>query len=103
MYQKCVYHLLSGQWLRKTFPDAKFANSNLPEKRCRIFLSEEETLKLQENSTNVFKRNMTQMYIDCPNVSLDSSKYSVLEYFCSAESLRYCYVTQMKVTVNPKI
>ena len=103
MYQKCVYHLLSGQWLRKTFPDAKFANSNLPEKRCRIFLSKEENLKFQENSTDVCKRNMTEMYNDCPNVSIDSGRYSVLEYFCSAESLRYCYVTRMKVTVNPKI
>ena len=38
---------------------------------------------------------MTEMYNDCPNVSLDSGRYSVLEYFCSAESLRYCYVTSI--------
>ena len=31
--QECVYHILPGQWLRKTFPGVIFANSNVPEKR----------------------------------------------------------------------
>ena len=30
--QECVYHILPGQWLRKTFPHLIFANSNIPEK-----------------------------------------------------------------------
>ena len=30
--QECVYHILAGQWLRKTFPGVIFANSDLPEK-----------------------------------------------------------------------
>ena len=30
--QECVYHILAGQWLRKTFPGVIFADSNLPEK-----------------------------------------------------------------------
>lgn len=30
--QECVYYILSGQWLRKTFSGVVFANGNLPEK-----------------------------------------------------------------------
>ena len=38
--QECVYHILPGQWLRKTFPGVIFSNSNVPEKRCRVCLNE---------------------------------------------------------------
>ena len=33
--QECVKHILSGQWLRKTFPGVIFANSKVPGKRFR--------------------------------------------------------------------
>ena len=38
--QECVYHILPGQWLRKTFPGVIFSNSNVPEKYCRVCLNE---------------------------------------------------------------
>ena len=38
--QECVYHILPGQWLRKTFPGVIFSNSNVSEKRCRVCLNE---------------------------------------------------------------
>lgn len=79
--QECVYQLLSSQWLRKTFPDVVFAKSSLPEKRCRICLSEEKILELPEESTNVFKRNMLDRYTDCPKASLDGDKHALLEFF----------------------
>ena len=53
--QECVYHVLSGQWLRRTFPGVIFANSNLPEKRFRIFLSENEIMDSPEDSKDIFK------------------------------------------------
>ena len=31
--QKCVYNILAGQWLRKTFRGVIFANSSLPKKK----------------------------------------------------------------------
>ena len=34
--QECVYQVLSGQWLGKTFPGVIFASSNIPEKRHRF-------------------------------------------------------------------
>ena len=40
--QECVYHLLPGQWPRKTFPGVIFANSNIPEKRFQLCLAEHE-------------------------------------------------------------
>ena len=35
--QKCVYHVLPGQWLRKTFPGVIFANRNIIQKRFRVW------------------------------------------------------------------
>ena len=55
--QECVYHILPGQWLRKTFPGVIFANSNIPEKRFRIFLSENKISDLPEDSKNLFNRS----------------------------------------------
>ena len=51
---KCVYYVLPGQWLRKTFPGVIFANSNAPEKRL-IFLSENEIMDLPEASKGIFR------------------------------------------------
>ena len=48
--QECVYHTLPGQWLRKTFPDVIFTNSNIPEKRVRLCLAEHGISELQEDS-----------------------------------------------------
>ena len=42
--QECVYHVLSVQWLRKTFPEVIFANSNVPEKQFRVCLKEDDGL-----------------------------------------------------------
>ena len=54
--QECIYHILPGQWLRKTFPDVIFANSNIPEKRFRLCLAEHEISELPEDP----KRNMAE-------------------------------------------
>ena len=62
--QECVYHILAGQWLRKTFPGVIFANSKVPEKRYRICRDEKNISELPEDSTDIFKRNMTDRYID---------------------------------------
>ena len=54
--QECVYYILSGQWLRKTFSGVVFVNSNLPEKRNKIFLSEDQISELSQESTSMFKK-----------------------------------------------
>ena len=54
--QVFVYHVFSGQWLRKTFPGAVFTNSNPPEKKYSLFLSKKQVLEMPEESTNCFVR-----------------------------------------------
>ena len=92
--QECVCHLLSSQWLKKTFPGVVFAKSRLPEKRYKIRLSEEEISELPEESTNMFK------CMDCPDGSLHGDKYSVIEFFSHAEFLGYFYVTSTNTNEN---
>ena len=82
---------MPGQWLRKTFPGVIFANSNIPEKRFRIFLSENEISDLPEDSKNLFKRNTVDRYIDRPDMTSFGGKYSLLNSFCYAEFLRFYY------------
>ena len=65
--QECVYQVLSGQWLRKTFPGVIFTNSNIPEKRYRICCEEKDISQLPEDSRDIFKKNMIDRYIDRPN------------------------------------
>ena len=55
---ECVYHILPGQWLKKTFSGVIFANSNLLEKRFRICLGEDEIFELPEDSKKIFKQNL---------------------------------------------
>ena len=90
--QEAVYHVMPELWLRKPFPRVIFANSNLPEKRYRICLSEEEIKELPEESTDVFKRNMLDRYIDRPDLTVQGGKFRVLDSFCLAEFLSHYYI-----------
>ena len=51
--QEYVYDVLSGQWVRKTFPGVVFANSNVLGKRFRIRLREAEISDLPEESKEI--------------------------------------------------
>ena len=62
-----MYQVLSGQWLRKTFPGVIFANSSIPEKRYWICHEEKDICQLPEDLRDVFKKNMIDRYIDRPN------------------------------------
>lgn len=52
--QECVYHLLSGHWLRKTFPDVFSPIVIFQRKRYRICLSKVGISEFLEESTDVF-------------------------------------------------
>ena len=96
--QECVYHVLPGQWLRRTFPGVIFANSNLPKKPFR---SENEIMSLPEDSKDIFKGNMVDRYIDCPNVASFGGKYSILDSFYYPDFFRFYYVaSNTKFTEN---
>ena len=79
-------------WLRKSYPKVIFINTNLPEKRFRMCRTEEELSELPEDSTDVFKRNMIDRYIDRPNSIYRSGKYSVVDKMCLAEFCSYYHL-----------
>ena len=98
--QECLYHVLPGQWLRKTFPGVIFANSNIPEKRFRVCLNEEEISELPENSQAIFRRNMLDRYKDHPNSSFANGKSAIIDSMCCAEFFRYYYLMQIMTNEN---
>ena len=56
--QEAIYVVMPNLGLRKTFPKVLFLNSNIPERRYRIFRNKEEIDELPEDSTNIFQLNM---------------------------------------------
>ena len=84
--QECVYHVLPGHWLRRTFPGVIFANSNVPEKRFGISLRN-KLMDLSEDSNDTFKRKVIDRYIDRPNIASFGGKYSILDSFFCPEIL----------------
>ena len=94
--QEAVYHILPELWLRKTFPGVIFLNSNIPDRRYKFFRSKQEIAELPEDSTDLFKQNMIDRYIDRPNMTFAKGKYAVLDKFCFAEFLRYYYIIPSK-------
>ena len=80
--QEAVYHILPELWLWKTFPGVRFANSNTPDRRFKMFRNEKEILELDDESKDVFKRNMLDRYIDRPNSIFTNGIYSGLDQFC---------------------
>ena len=95
--QEAVYHIMPELWLRKTFPGVIFANSNLPEDRYRICRNEDEIKEMSKDSTDIFKRNMLDRYVDRPNLTYLGGKYSVLDQFCYAEFFAHYYLPSRQV------
>ena len=93
--QEAVYQLMPELWLRKTFPAVMFANSNLPNKRFRVCKSKNELNELPEESTDVFKRNNLDRYLDRPNGTYKKGKFQILDAMCYAEFLAF-YVLDAK-------
>ena len=53
--QEAVYLVMPELWLQKTFPKVLFLNSNIPEKRYRIFQNKEDLPEeLPEDHTDIF-------------------------------------------------
>ena len=94
--QEAVYHVMPELWLRKTFPRVIFANSNLPETRFRICKTEEQLSELPDDSSDIFKHNMLDRYLDRPNTSFKNGKYSVMNNMCYPEFLAYYYLDPSK-------
>ena len=83
--QEAVYLTMPDLWLRKCFPAIQFINTNMPADRYRIFKSEEEIEELEDDSTDVFKRNMLDRYVERPDAGFKNGKFSVLDQMCYAK------------------
>ena len=79
--QESVYHIMPGLWLRKIFPGVIYANSNLLEKRMKMILSEKEIPKLFDDSTDLYKRNLINRYINRTGLE-------IIENLCFVEFLK---------------
>ena len=71
------------------FAKVPFLNSNIPEKRYRIFRNKEEIDELLEDSTNIFQDNMLNRYVCRRHENLMGWKYSAIDAMCFAEFLSY--------------
>ena len=65
--QEAVYHRLPELRLRRVFAGVVNANTNIPEKRCKSFRSQQEISELPDESEDIFKKNMLDRYMDRPN------------------------------------
>ena len=65
--QEANYHVLPKLHLHNIFPCVCFANRNIPENCIKILNCETELNMLAGHSTDVFKRNNVDCYINRPN------------------------------------
>ena len=84
--QEAVYYCLPELWLRKVFPGAIYANTNIPEKRFKSF-------ELPDKSEDIFKKNMLDRHMDRPDEKFQNEKFAAVNSLCYAKFLRYYYVS----------
>ena len=73
--QEAVYYSLPELWLRKCFARTVFVNTSIPSERIRICKSVEEIEELDQDSADIFKRNMVDRYFDRPNSQYKNGMY----------------------------
>ena len=89
--REAVYLLMPVFWSCKIFPRVFFLNSNLPEKRYKIFKKNADIVELLYDSTNLFQRNMLDRYLDRPPQDYKNGKFNIIDKLCFAELLPLHY------------
>ena len=79
--QEAVYNVLPELWLRKCSPGISFINTNLPNNRIRMIKSKKELDLLPDHSTGIFKKSITDRYMDRPTCG----KFGSLKTVCLAQ------------------
>lgn len=90
--QEAVYYSLPELWLRKCFPKVLYINSNIPSERIRMCKSPEQIEELDPDSTDIFKRNIVDRYVDRPDPNFKKGSYAVVDNMCLAIFASYYYV-----------
>ena len=70
-----------------------FWNSNMPEKRYKIFKKKDEIDELPDDSTDIFQCDMLDGYIDRPKKHFKNGRYRQIDQLCFAEFLSLYYVS----------
>ena len=74
-----MYLVMPELWLRKIFPKVIFLNSNLPDKRYKIFKKRNEIDLLPDDSTDLFQRSMLDRYFDRQSKSFQNGAYKIID------------------------
>ena len=90
--QEAVYYSLPELWLRKCFPRTVFVNTNIPSERIRICKSVEEIEELDPDSTDIFKQNMVDRYIDKSDSWFKSGVYGTVGHICFTMFVAHYYL-----------
>ena len=83
--QECVYCCMPKLWLRKIFPPTVFVSTDLPDKRLRVTKSQQDLEELDDESTDIFKSNITERYTIRP------LNIPAVNDLCLAEFVAYYY------------
>ena len=51
-----------------------FVNTNLPEERVQVLLSEKELSELPDDSSNIFRKSNIDRYVERPNATCCNGK-----------------------------
>ena len=84
-----MYHILSKLKLRRIFATVYFVNTNPPEERAEVLLSEKELRELPGDIPNIFNKSNIDCYMERPSPTFCNFKYSILDDFCYTEFLAY--------------
>ena len=69
-----------------------FVNTIVPSERIQICKSVEEIEELDPGSTDIFKRNMVDRYIDRPNSEYKNGMYDIVHHICLAIFVAHYYL-----------
>ena len=75
-------------------------NSNLPEKRFRIFKKKAEIDELPGDSTVIFQRNMLSPYLHRPNENFSNVEYEIINQICFEEFLFLSHVDAKQLEIS---
>ena len=65
-------------------------NTNVAEEHSKTLQTKEKSGKRPDNSTNIFERNILDLYIDQPNHTICGGKYCMQDSFCFPK-FAFCY------------
>ena len=74
-----MYLILSELKLRRFFAAVYFINTNPPEERVQVLLSDKELNELPDNSPKFFKKSNIDHYMGRPSAAFCYGKYSIFD------------------------